>query len=292
MGAALASPLFGCIGLVSALLLGGLFALPAVAAEPEADLVRSLQKELDVAVNGANPASSATQPATSESGASDAGESRAARAKQVARGLQSLAAEHGSTAELEQLTATAHHLAGDMGRAVLHLRRAQRLAPGDSEIHRGLEFLRSQIEGAARPPDHASWIPAWLDLHGRTSLRVRGWIALGGGIVGFGALGIWLLKRRPGLLVTAVLGGTAWGGAGASLLVQLQAERQTPAAVVVEPQLVRSGRGETYEAMRAAPLPAGSEIVIRETRAGWVRLSLMAGETGWIPEQAIERVIP
>ncbi|QOJ15761.1 MAG: hypothetical protein HRU75_14430 [Planctomycetia bacterium] len=272
------------------------FMIRAAADSADAKLIQSIQRELERAAAAASaaPAAPMVEAAGGQGGgtAGPGGASAAARAKQAAQGLEELAAEHGSSAELEQLASTAYYLAGDVGRAVLHLRRAQRFAPGDNEIRGGLELLRSRIEGAPRPADRSSWIPPWSDIHGRTSLRARWWLTVAGGVVGFGGVGLWLWLRRPALLVLAALGGAAWGGAGGSVLVQLHQERVAPPAIVIEPQLVRTGRGEWYDAMRAAPLPAGSEIVIQEVRAGWVRLSLPAGETGWIPEHAVERVVP
>lgn len=63
-------------------------------------------------------------------------------------------------------------------------------------------------------------------------------------------------------------------------------------AVVIAPEVIgRNGPDAgAYEATFSAPIQAGVEATILETRSEWVRVRLADGRTTWLPTDAVEVV--
>lgn len=261
-------------GLCIAGLLLLLAAPPSTIAADQVELLRRAQSAFDQAVNVSARDEAAARRLFADSAA-------AYRAL-LDGGLRNAA--------LEYNTGNAFYRAGELARGILHLRRAQRLAPADEDVAANLKHMRADVAPqitSTTPP----LIRSLFDWHTRVSPRVRWWTALLAGGAGWALLLAWLRRRNNGLLTAAVCGVVLGAAASASLLWQLHAERHTPAAVVVASQQpLRIGRGEGYDPALREPLGPGVELRVLDTRGGWVRVQLASGLEGWLPDSAIERI--
>lgn len=206
-----------------------------------------------------------------------------------------LAAGHRNGA-LEYNTANAWLLAGDVGRAVLHYRRALEIRPGDPRVLANLETARSRRRDRFEVTSTRALTDTLLFWHHGLSLRSKIPLALGAWAVGFALLaaGVWLPRGRGGraaalragaaLLVVAL-------AVGGSALVDLRDRAARDAAVVVADEIaLRTGDGASYPERYENPIHAGAEVRVVEERAGWVDVELPDGKRGWVPAEAVERV--
>ena len=181
---------------------------------------------------------------------------------------------------------------GDLGRAILNYRRAEKLYPRDADIRTNLKIARDQradvfeeaggafaIESASNPTNRLT-----LDELALFTLAV--WVVLT-----LLVLVLLFTKRRSvrrgavyasvvmglALLLSAGLTGERWYSEGADHEL----------VVVVEMVDVVSGPGTNYA--QEFTLHGGSEVRLLEQLGSWTRLSLPGGDRqGWVPSSAVE----
>jgi len=182
----------------------------------------------------------------------------------------------------------AYFKAGDLGRAILNYRRAQRLLPRDGDVATNLDLARAQTLDR-------------IEVDGEGAIvglvrRALGWFTLDE--AAFVALALWIVL--VGLVIGAIFWRSRWrvlltlAGAVAVLLfvgvlligARLLDERGQPPVVVVAPEVaVRSGPGDDY--LTEFTLHAGAELRLVERREGWARVALPGDLQGWAKSEAI-----
>ena len=182
----------------------------------------------------------------------------------------------------------AYYKLGDLGRAILNFRRAQRLLPRDEDVVANLKLARAQTVDRIRIEDEGAIvnlmrrIVGWSTVNELSLAAVYLWIGLAGlGIVAI----VWREKRRllgfigTGIAVCIVI---LLFSVGIRLLDE---RRQPPGVVVAEEVAVRSGPGEDY--LTEFDLHSGTEVRVVDLRAGWTRIILPGDLQGWAPSDAI-----
>ncbi len=194
--------------------------------------------------------------------------------------------------ELYTNLANTHFLSGDVGRAILNYRRAQRYLPGDRQLQNALDYARTQrvdifVEGSASIA--AKRVFFW---HFLLSQQTRTIIlaCLAGGI--WCVLGLHLLiplRRRwnfiavLGAAMLLVLASTALHGA----------RNPSREGVIVEREVIaRKGDSFIYDPAFATALHSGTEVRILEQRRDWLRIKTSDNSQGWIPLKSAERILP
>lgn len=180
---------------------------------------------------------------------------------------------------------------GDLGRAILNYRKAERLDPGDRNVQRNLEYSRTTRKDRLDPSGEGQVLETLLFWHysfgpgTRTRLFAGAWLAF------------WLILLLRGLGKAWVPRELAIGFGGAALLLlgslayEVIVERGATAGVVVVPDTVaRQGDGQTYEASFEDPLHAGAEFVVLEERPDWYRVELPDGRRCWLAARDVELV--
>lgn len=177
---------------------------------------------------------------------------------------------------------------GDLGRAILNLRRAESLRPFDSNVRQNLRYVRGRTPdqlGAVGPNAVAQVLFFW---HYGLTPRWRQIL-----------FGIFWLTGWALVFVRFLSGGrTRWPGAvpcfvlsallGASLAWSALGAEGIGDGVVVQEQVVaRKGDGEAYQPAFSEPLHAGTEFRAREMRGEWVRAELADGRECWLRKSAI-----
>lgn len=209
--------------------------------------------------------------------------------RQAAGGLLALRDAGGDNAAVEYNLGNIYFRLGELGRAVLHYRRAERLAPGDPRLRANLRFARDRVEPVIVPTGQGRLVRSLLFWHYDTSPRQRfvvlvvasgaGWLLLLGGL---------LWRRRPLVLIAAPFL-VAMVAVSGSLLWQLHDETRRPPAVVVGNAVpLRLGRGEGADLALKQPLGPGVELRLLRQHGEWVEVQLANDQTGWLPAQAVE----
>ena len=185
--------------------------------------------------------------------------------------------------ELNYDLGTAYLKENRTGLATLYLLRSHRAAPRDPAIRQNLAL--AVRESRASVPD-APW---YRDLLGR--LSAAEWRSAA---VGFYWLAVLMLAvilagrfRRPAAVLLAV--------SAAGLLVSVAGIRSWNGseshALAVVVSRGQQGYLAPTAASRTISLSEGSQVRIRETAQGWLRVEASEG-TAWVPAEAVERVLP
>ncbi len=240
-------------------------------------------------------ATEAFRAATAAPG-SAASEERAAGFRRAAELYRAALAGGPRNGALEYNAANAWLLAGDVGRAIVHYRRALDVRPGDPRIEANLDTARTRRRDQFEETSSRALIDTLLFWHHRLTLRTKIPIALSTWTLGFAllAMGVWLERGRAARARTLRLAAAALVVAvaiGGSALLELRDRARRDAAVIVADEVeMRTGDGASYPARYENPVHSGAEVRVVEERAGWVHVELPDDKRGWVPTAAVERV--
>lgn len=268
---------------LAALLLADLSASYAVAQSPE----ETRRARLSAALAAFDDAVAQPSPNSDEA-------RRLYRA--AAEGFESIIRDGVQNGYLYYNAGNARMRLGELGAAIAHYRRAERLLPGDENIRRNLAFARSRCEVQITPTAAAAMTETLLFWHHDTSTRTRTNVAL----VSYGAFwGVlaarWARRRR-----SALLRGLAWmsGLVAVATITSVawdmsRIDDHAEGVTIADNVVMRKGNGEGYQPQLDRPLPQGVEFRILEQRpdAGatqWFHVRLRDGKEGWLPGDKAE----
>lgn len=179
---------------------------------------------------------------------------------------------------------------GDVGRAIVAYRRAQRLAPTDDRIRKNLDVARRMCDVTFEKPATSALIETLLFWHFNSSPRTRMTL----GLTAYGLAWLALLARlfvrgrSPALRWAALTLGTMALCCGASIgWEQVAAANRLEGVTVTDKVVLRKGNGDYYDPQFDRPLPAGVEFRVLESRADvkggqWHHIELADGKSGWL----------
>ena len=176
---------------------------------------------------------------------------------------------------------------GDLGRAILHYRKAEELIPGDLNLQQNLMYARSRCTDKIEPKPQTRVVQTLFFWHYDLSPRMRLILfVICFDLIWAGAvLYLFWPKRWLGRLALAFAVPTLL--LAASLGMEALQQSHTRSGVVLAPEVVaRKGDSTTYEASFKDPLHAGTEFRLIEGRNGWVQIELQDGRRCWIPDAA------
>ncbi|MEZ6083711.1 MAG: SH3 domain-containing protein [Phycisphaerae bacterium] len=211
------------------------------------------------------------------------GDSHRGLFRKAADGFEALLADGVSNGYLHYNLANAYLQMDDLGKAILHYRRGERLIGADEQLRANLNFARSlrrnRIESTG---GKAIWETVFF-WHYETSTKVRLIVGL------LAYAGFWLLltlrvfRKGAGSMPLICLFALFWVAAGTSVAVETWNRSHILEGVTVQNDItVRKGNGEASAAAFRETLHEGVEFTILEERTGWYRIELPDGNTGWI----------
>ncbi|HEY85143.1 MAG TPA: tetratricopeptide repeat protein [Chloroflexi bacterium] len=214
----------------------------------------------------------------------------------AAQGYQQLIDRGYTDSSLYYNLGNAHFKQGDIGRAILNYRRAEKLGPRDSDIQANLQLARAEtldrLEDTAETEGffhHIARFTRKFTLNELAIFALTAWFALALLIIvliNSRISGAWreTLQYAIALMTMITLLGVAGLGS------RMYAEKTRPEGVIVAPEVsVTSGPGNQY--VTEFTLHSGTEVGIADKRGNWVLLTLPGGEVeGWVPAEAIEGI--
>lgn len=211
--------------------------------------------------------------------------------RSAARRLGNIAASGVRNGYLEYNLGNCHLQSGDVGRAVLHYRRAQLLIPRDPLLADNLALARSRCLTQIPPARRDAVMRSLFFWHYRTSEAQRAVVGAGCYVLAFGFLSARSFVRRRWLTVLAAIAAAVSLAFAGSIVTGRWFERNEPAAVVTAMDVpVYKGPGPGYQKQFEQPLQPGVECVVKEQRDRWWRIELPDGNTGWVAAETIEQV--
>lgn len=211
--------------------------------------------------------------------------------RKSAAGFETLLDAETRNAALDYNLGNACFRLGELGRAILHYRRAERLDPADTALQANLRYARNRVEPYIEPTGGQRLIHRLMFWANRTSIQQRFWLASIASLAGWLGLTLRLRWRSRPLLVLACLAIVLGLANAASVGWQLHDESHRPPAVVLGGEhLLRLGAGEGYDSALTQPLGPGVELRVLSRRGEWLQVELRDAKTGWLPASAVEQV--
>jgi tetratricopeptide (TPR) repeat protein len=184
-----------------------------------------------------------------------------------------------------------HFLLDDIGRAILNYRKAEQYIPNDLNLAKNLAYARSMRPDKFDTQNKEKILQTLFFFHYDLGTKTR--LTL----FGLAYISFWIFagtkifSRRPfiswGLGVTllfAILFGT-------SLIVESRESIMKREGVILATEVIgRQGDAESYQPSFEAPLHAGTEFALLESRGEWWRIELPDGRGSWIPAKSGELV--
>ena len=209
------------------------------------------------------------------------------RARQLFRASEqrfsSIAAAGVVNGRLEYNIGNCHLQAGDVGRAILHYSRAQRLIPRDPLLADNLAVARSRCLTPIEPTRRSEFFKSVFFWHHQTAATTRFRVGLAMYIAVWVLLSARSLIRRRWITVAVVVSALVAGACGTSVAAERWSDRNAPEAVVTAMDVVvYKGPGTGYQRQFEQPLQPGVECTVRERRGTWWNIELVDGNAGWI----------
>jgi len=186
--------------------------------------------------------------------------------------------------------ANAYLLKGDIGRAILNYRRAEKLDKSDSDIQKNLSFARSRRVDTVEMKTEKQIMHTLIFWHYYFSMKAKFTAAsVCFAILCLGlAAAIWFGRKASLTVITSVAGLVLLCFAG-SLAVEEYSRHVNLSGVIVAPEVVAyQGDGQNYPPSFKAPLHSGTEFELIERRPGWFHIKLADGSDGWISQNTAE----
>lgn len=195
-------------------------------------------------------------------------------------------------AKLYYNLANTYFLHGDLGRAILNYRRAQKLDDSDANIKKNLAFARSRRVDKVAVPTKSKVFETLLFWHYDFSLRTKFTLSCAFFALLCLALTVIVWRGRSVAPVTIVIvSAILFICFFTSVLLQANSQAKSICGVITAEKIVaRQGDGQNYPPSFKEPLHAGTEFDLLEHRPGWLHIRLGDGSEGWIPHTAAELI--
>ena len=204
--------------------------------------------------------------------------------RSAAQGFHSIVAAGVVNGHLEFNLGNSYLQSGDVGRAILHYRRAERLIPRDPLLADNLGVARARCLTSIKPTRRSAFLRNVFFWHYQTSLPGRATAALVLYVLFWTLLTVWNVVRVRAITVCAIVVALTALACGGSVAMAHWTDRSTPEGVVLDMDVpVHKGPGTGYQRQFDQPLQPGVEFTLRDRAAsGWWRIWLPDGHSGWI----------
>lgn len=182
---------------------------------------------------------------------------------------------------------------GEIGRAILNYRRAERYIPNDINLQQNLSAARARCPDKIESKPETQLLRTLFFWHYDLSGPTRSWLFAScfSLLWLFAGLYVYLSRRKP--LLRQLAGGFAVLSLLLAISMGVEAYDQSTirSGVVLEKEVIgRKGDSSTFEPTFKEPLHAGVEFNLLEERKGWLHIELTDGRRCWIPESAAELI--
>jgi len=179
--------------------------------------------------------------------------------------------------------ANAEFKAGNLGQAIAAYRRAELLAPRDSEIRANLGFARNQVQGATVRESR------WLGWFGQLTLNEWTLLAAGAFWLTFILFAAGQIRPALGPKLRNVTRLAATLTIFSASLLGLQAANHFHSSVaVVTTAEANAVRGPYDDAQSVFTARDGEELNVLDRHSDWVEVADNAGKIGWLNRKQVE----
>jgi len=195
-------------------------------------------------------------------------------------------------AKLYYNLANAYFLKGDIGKAILNYRRAEKLDNSDTNIQKNLTFARSKRIDKISVKTEERILQTLFFWHYDFSIKAKflftciffGIVCIcNAGMIWFGRRAYWTAPA----IICAVL--------AICFFLSLVVESGTKAGricgvITIKEVVARQGDGQNYAPSFKDPLHEGTEFDLLESRPEWLHIKLSDNSDAWIPDSSAELI--
>ncbi len=188
--------------------------------------------------------------------------------------------------------ANAYFLKGDIGRAILNYRRAEKLDKSDTNIQKNLTFARSRRIDKVTEKTEKRVLQTLFFWHYHFPIKTKFVITcIFFAIVCISVTAmIWLGRIAP-IKLTTIITGILMVCFLFSVIIEVSGQAGRTCGVVTADEVIaRQGDGRNYSASFKEPLHAGTEFDLLEDRSGWLHIRLGDDSEGWIPDSSADLI--
>ncbi len=186
----------------------------------------------------------------------------------------------------------AYFLKGDIGKAILNYRRAEKLDSSDTNIQKNLTFAHSKKIDKVRTKTEKRVLQTLFFWHYDFAIKTKFLLTcIFFGIVCLCAAWVIWFGRSVPWMISAIICAILTVCFLSSLVVESRTQASRICGVITIKQVVaRQGDGQNYSPSFKDPLHAGTEFDLLESRPGWLHIKLFDDSDGWIPDSAAELI--
>jgi len=164
----------------------------------------------------------------------------------------------------------AYFLAGDLGRAILNYRRAERYIPNDPNLHQNLSYVGNQRTDHIDEPQRKRVLKTLFFWHYDLTTKTRAMLFAAFSLLFWASAAARLFIRRTSLTMLLVFSAILGASLFSSLTVEAVVHAHDLSGVILASEVIgRKGNSETYQPSFQEPLHAGTEFSLLEDRGEW-----------------------
>ncbi|WP_133512925.1 tetratricopeptide repeat protein [Candidatus Thiosymbion oneisti] len=177
-----------------------------------------------------------------------------------------------------------------LGPAILAYRRALALDPDQARAHQNLRHARTLLSAWVPKPEPEGALESFFIWRHFLNPTEQAAIATLPFLLAALLIAVAIRWHSPLARNLAFLPLLAWLGLLLSAAIQAHAGGTIPAVLIADETIARAADSPNAPMRFAQPLPAGTEVEIREARAHWVHIVLANGRDAWVTRGAVEAV--
>ncbi|RKY07271.1 MAG: hypothetical protein DRP66_07095 [Planctomycetota bacterium] len=195
-------------------------------------------------------------------------------------------------AKLYYNLANAYFLKGDIGKAILNYRRAEKLDGSNPDIQKNLAFARSKRIDKISIKTKKRVLQTLFFWHHDFAVKTKFLLTC----IFFGAAcicatGIIWFGRNASLTTSVIVCAILTICLFTSLIIESRTKALRICGVITAKKVIaRQGDGQNYPPSFKDPLHAGTEFDVLESRPGWLYIKLFDDSYSWIPNTAAELI--
>ena len=195
-------------------------------------------------------------------------------------------------AKLYYNLANAYLLKGDVGRAILNYRRAEKVDNTNPDIKKNLAFARGRRIDKVPVKAEKRVLRTLFFWHYDFSLKTKFLLScIFFAIVCISLTVMVWFGRRASMTVTVVICGILMLCLFGSVVVETRTNSALVCGVItVDEVIARQGDGQNYPASFKEPLHEGTEFDLLEQRGGWLHIKLTDDSQAWITKSSAELI--
>lgn len=195
-------------------------------------------------------------------------------------------------AKLYYNLANAYFLKGNIGKAILNYRRAEKLDNSDANIQKNLTFARSKRIDKVVIKTEKRVLQTLFFWHYDFSIKAKFlFTCIFFGVVCICVAAIIWFGRRASWTAPAIICAILTTCFLVSLVVESGTKAGRICGVITSKEVIaRQGDGQNYEPSFKEPLHEGTEFDLLESRPGWLHINLFNENDTWLPDDSAELI--